>query len=130
MRSIDVGVSAPAGFVRAVFSRRHGGHSAPLDLVRAHLRAVGIRRRCRDAFAGYLVTDSDDEALRALEAVQVPAFSWRREFYRGKVDALCVTGGEGEAGRFAGGLGEYRTFQKSGCFDHHHAGGTQCVPFF
>lgn len=55
------------GHVRAVFSPRCKGHAAPLDLIRVHLRAVAMRGRVRAAFADYLVTDSDDEALRELE---------------------------------------------------------------
>lgn len=70
MLKIEVGAAAPAGYVRAVFSRKAGGFAAPLDLMRAQARAAGRlaqRGRLRAAFAGYLVSDSDDEALRRLE---------------------------------------------------------------
>lgn len=91
MLIIEVGAAAPGGYVRAVFSRRVGGFAAPLDLMRAHLRAVGVRRRCRAAFADYLVTDSDDLELRALEAVPVPAFYESRGKYTPKNDAIAMT---------------------------------------
>jgi hypothetical protein len=50
------------GFVLAVNSARLRGHAAPLALVRVQLRAVnsvGVARRLREAFAGYLVTDPE-----------------------------------------------------------------------
>lgn len=84
MPMIDVGAAAPFGYVRAVISQRVKGHAAPLDLVRAHLRAVGIRRRCRAAFADYLVSD------------ELPAFSDRRAVYAGQSDSMCMTGGEAD----------------------------------
>lgn len=109
--------AAGRGHVRAVFSRRCNGHAAPLDLIRVHLRACRIawgraifykardaeRARVAAGFADYLVTDSDDEALRALERAakyakkyveKVPAFSDRRAEYEGKIDGLCLTGGD------------------------------------
>lgn len=102
MVTLTVGASAPWGYVRAVFARREGGFVVPVDLVRANLRAVcrvAVRRRLRADFAGYLVTDSDDEALRRLEiygkkyAGKVAKFSDRREIYRPANDELSITGG-------------------------------------
>lgn len=93
MQAINVGAAAPAGYVRAVFSSRWKGYAAPLDLVRVHLRAVcksAWRRRVSESFAGYLVTDSDDMALRELE--QRGAFSDRRQSYRPGLDRLGATG--------------------------------------
>lgn len=104
MPMIDVGAAAPAGYVRAVFSDRCKGHAAPLDLMRALLRACRIARgraifyaareaeraRVARAFADYLVTDSDDEALRWLETRA--AFSERRKNYRMRLDRLGATG--------------------------------------
>lgn len=53
---------APAGYVRACFSKRARGHCLPLELVRRHLGAVNrseFKRRVARAFSGYLVTDSE-----------------------------------------------------------------------
>lgn len=95
MQTINVGAVAPAGYVRAVFSERCKGQAAPLDLMREHLRAVSRsawRRRVAESFAGYLVTDTDDLALRELERRGVPAFSDRRQNYRPGLDRLGATG--------------------------------------
>lgn len=99
--------AAGRGHVRAVFLERCRGFAAPLDLVRVHLRVVGRlawRGRVQKEFAGYLVTDSDDAALRRLEiygrkyaekAVDSEAgypFSNAREKYRPAFDRLATTG--------------------------------------
>ena len=90
--------AAGRGHVRAVLSERCRGFAAPLDLVRAHLRAVGrlaMLGRVRDAFAGYLVTDSDDVALRELEQMEAGyPFRNEREKYRLTFDRLATTGRE------------------------------------
>lgn len=54
------------GYVRAVYSKRARGFAVPVDLLRAHCRALmwsGSRGRVRDAFAGYLVSDLDIAAF-------------------------------------------------------------------
>lgn len=88
--------AAGRGHVRAVFSERCRGFSVPLDLVRVHLRAVcrlAMLGRVRDAFVGYLVTDSDDAALRELEQMEEGCpFSNTREKYRPTFDRLATTG--------------------------------------
>lgn len=60
MSNLDIRAIAPAGYVRACFSKRLGGHCLPLELVRRHLGAVNrgeFRRRVAREFAGYLVTE-------------------------------------------------------------------------
>lgn len=50
------------GYVRAVFSEKRRGYCLPVDLLRAHCRAVvcsGARERVSRAFADYLVTDPE-----------------------------------------------------------------------
>lgn len=93
--------AAGRGHVRAVFSGRCRGHAVPLDLVRVHLRAVGrmaLRGRVAAAFAGYLVTDSDDDELRRLEIygrkyeAKKAAFSEVRGRHRMALDRLAATG--------------------------------------
>lgn len=90
------GTAGGRGHVRAVFSDRCRGFSVPLDLVRVHLRALGrlaMLGRVRDAFAGYLVTDSDDLALRELEQMEAGyPFSSAREKHRPTLDRLATTG--------------------------------------
>lgn len=93
--------AAGRGHVRAVFSERCRGFAAPLDLVRVHLRAVGrmaLRARIVAEFAGYLVTDSDDEKLRRLEMygrkyqTKKPAFTEGRGRHRVALDRIAATG--------------------------------------
>ena len=60
MEKIIVGAGAGAGYVRACFSRRARGHAAALDLLRAHLRGVALRRRLAEAFSGYLVSEPEE----------------------------------------------------------------------
>lgn len=88
--------AAGRGHVRAVFSARCRGYAAPVDLVRAHLRAVGrvaLRGRLVHAFAGYLVTDPDDAQLRGLEIAGKSApFSEVRGRHRMSLDRLASTG--------------------------------------
>ena len=88
--------AAGRGHVRAVFSARCRGYAAPVDLVRAHLRAVGrvaLRGRLVRAFAGYLVTDPDDAQLRGLEIAGKSApFSEVRGRHRMSLDRLASTG--------------------------------------
>lgn len=93
--------AAGRGHVRAVFSERCRGHAVPLDLVRVHLRAVGrmaLRGRVAAAFAGYLVTDSDDDELRRLEIygrkyqTKAAALSEVRGRHRPALDRLAATG--------------------------------------
>lgn len=72
------------GWVRAVFSRRMRGYALPLGLVRVHLRTVNsaaFARRLREAFAGYLVSDSE-----------CGAFSHRREQYQPVLVGTFCTG--------------------------------------
>ena len=82
--------AAGRGHVRAVFSPRCKGHVAPLDLIRAHLRVVEMRGRVRAAFADYLVTDADDEALRALELVPAPNLVESPKIWRSIIDGRVV----------------------------------------
>lgn len=75
MSNIDIRAIAPAGYVRACFSKRLGGHCLPLGLVRAHLGVVNcgaVRRRLSREFAGYLVTEP------AVVDFPFPPFSVRR----------------------------------------------------
>ena len=77
MSSLDTRTIAPAGYVRACFSKRLRGHCVPLELVRRHLGAVNrgeFRRRVAREFAGYLVTESGP----AVVDFPLPAFSVRR----------------------------------------------------
>lgn len=60
MSNLDIRAIAPAGYVRACFSKRARGFCLPAELVRRHLGAVnasGVRRRLAREFAGYLVTE-------------------------------------------------------------------------
>lgn len=88
MLNHDIRAIAPAGYVRACFSKRLRGHCLPLELVRRHLGAVNrgeFRRRVRREFAGYLVTEP---------AVVVPEI-WRDGAGRVTVIADdCRTGGD------------------------------------
>ena len=66
MTNIQAMAGASVGHVRACFSGRCRGFAAPVDLMRAHLRAVNrcaVRRRVASAFAGYLVTDAGPDVL-------------------------------------------------------------------
>lgn len=94
------------GSVRAVFSRRCNGFAAPLDLVIAHLKAAilwrelwkvgaqneAMRARVAADFAGYLVTDADDLALRALESVPAVPFAAKRVQHKPALDRIAMTG--------------------------------------
>lgn len=109
--------AAGRGHVRAVFLERCRGFAAPVDLVRAHLRAVGrlaMLGRVRDAFAGYLVTDSDDLALRELEQLEAGyPFSNSREKYRPTFDRLATTGKQPWSFHLQDGF----AFEAIGCID-------------
>ena len=77
MLNANVRTIAPAGYVRACFSKRLRGHCLPLELVRRHLGAVSrgeFRRRVAREFAGYLVTEPGP----AVVDFPLPAFSGRR----------------------------------------------------
>lgn len=94
------------GSVRAVFSRRCNGYAAPLDLIIAHLKAAilwrelwkvgaqneAMRARVAADFAGYLVTDADDLALRALESVPAVPFAVKRVQHKPALDRIALTG--------------------------------------
>lgn len=96
MSNIQVLAGASVGHVRACFSERCRGFAAPVDLMRAHLRAVNrcaVRRRVESAFSGYLVTDSGPDVL--------PLFSQHRGAHEYGILPECVTGAGG-VGFFAG----------------------------
>lgn len=87
MTNIRALAGASVGHVRACFSGRCRGFAAPVDLMRAHLRAVNrcaVRRRVASAFAGYLVTDAGPDVL--------PLFSGRRGDHAPGCDPDCMTG--------------------------------------
>lgn len=83
------------GYVRAVFSPRWKGHAAPLELIRAHVRAVArcaeacpmdaelrrleMRGRVGAAFADYLVSDFEP-------------FTAKRVQHRPLRDRIAMTG--------------------------------------
>lgn len=114
------GTAASRGYVRAVFSQRWRGFALPLDLVRAHLRAVrshlmavdlcdcaglasdgdALRARLAAEFGGYLVSEcADDAALRNLEiygrkyATKELAFSQYRAGPLPGAELIFMTGG-------------------------------------
>lgn len=90
MTNIQALAGASVGHVRACFSGRCRGFAAPVDLMRAHLRAVNrcaVRRRVASAFAGYLVTDAGPDVL--------PLFSQHRGAHEYGILTECVTGAAG-----------------------------------
>lgn len=86
MTNIQAMAGASVGHVRACFSGRCRGFAAPVDLMRAHLRAVNrcaVRRRVASAFAGYLVTDAGPDVL--------PLFAKNRVWHEQGPDLYCMT---------------------------------------
>lgn len=86
MEKIQSLAGASVGHVRACFSGRCRGFAAPVDLMRAHLRAVNrcaVRRRVASAFAGYLVTDAGPDVL--------PMFAKHRAWHEQGPDLYCMT---------------------------------------
>lgn len=86
MMNIQVPAGASVGHVRACFSVRCRGFAAPVDLMRAHLRAVNrcaVRRRVSAAFGGYLVSDSGPDV--------VAMFSKHRVWHEQGPNLCCMT---------------------------------------
>lgn len=131
MSNIQAVAGGRAGYVRAVFSQRCRGFAAPVDLVRASLRAANmltarrhnaaVRDRLAEDFGGYLVTDAEPEAGGA--------FAPSRDGYGMGCDLMCVTGGDFVVSHnqiMDGGL-DAPDFMAAGAMRANGECGNQCV---